>query len=195
MKPELHLDFPATWTAKILPGAPMIAPATQYTWPRFVPGEEDAMARGAMFLDVKPASGPNFLATCALGFADPSMPSGLWSCPDAHHLLAVSGGYAYLADVRQPRLREHLPLKPVTAVKSFPEQGLLVLAGFHHALALDANGTRWTSGRLTWEGLTLGDIVNGQLTGTGWDMMADKDVPFAINLASGQHTGGGYQRS
>jgi hypothetical protein len=46
------------------------------------------MARGALLLDVKPVAGANFLATCALGFRDPALPSGVFACPRADDLLA-----------------------------------------------------------------------------------------------------------
>jgi hypothetical protein len=73
--------FASTWTARILPTPPLIAPARQFTYPQRIAGEDDAMARGALLLDVKPAVGANFLATCALGFRDPALPSGVFACP------------------------------------------------------------------------------------------------------------------
>ena len=57
MTPLVHQDFPHTWTAQVLPAPPLIAPARQFTYPLYVPGEDDAMARGAMLLHIKPASG------------------------------------------------------------------------------------------------------------------------------------------
>ena len=86
--------FPATWTARTLTSPPLIAPSRQFVYPLYVPGEEDAMGRGALLLDVKPAVGANFLATCALGFRDPSLPTGVFACPRPDDLLAIAGGYA-----------------------------------------------------------------------------------------------------
>ena len=95
-----------------------------------------------------------------------------------------------------------LPQRPVTAVLPVPAHGVLVLAGFHDVLALDATGVRWQTARLSWEGVTLGDVFidgqgneqNGVLHGTGWDMFADREIPFTVNLRTGAHTGGGYRR-
>jgi hypothetical protein len=192
MTPAVHGEFPAAWTVRILAAPPMIAPARQFTYPQFVPGEEDTLARGAMFLEVKPEGGPNFLATCALGFKEPSVPSGVWTCPNPAQMLAVSGGYAYLVDMATPERCVHLPLKPAAAVLSIPDEGLIVLAGFHHAIALDAHGVRWTSGRLSWEGVTLGEVREGKLHGLGWSMPLDRELPFVLDLATGEHTGGGF---
>ncbi len=191
---SINLDlFPHTWSAEVLAQPPLIAPARQFTYPKRVLGEDDAMARRALLLNVMPASSGFFLATCALGFRDPAMPSGIFSCPRANDLLAVAGGYAYLIDTLAPDHCLHVPLRPVTKVLPAPEAGLILLAGFHTVAALDTNGLLWESAKLSWEGVTLGDVRDGKLNGTGWNMHTNRDVPFAIDLATGIHTGGGFE--
>ncbi len=186
--------FPATWKAHLLSAPPLIAPLRQFVYPMNVPGEEDALARGALHLDVRPAGGGNFLATCALGFGDASLPSGVWSCPAPDDLLAVAGGYAYRIDTQDPARCEFLAMRPVAAILPAPGAGLLLLAGFHDVLALAAEGVRWRTQRLSWEGVALREVRDGVLHGDGWDMFADREVPFTVNLATGAHEGGGYRR-
>ncbi len=186
--------FPHTWTADVLLRPPLIAPARQFVYPQNVPGEEDALARGALYATVRPATGGPFLATCALGFTDPGLPTGLWSCPNPDQLLAVAGGYGYLIDANDPAICNFLPLRPVTAVLAADSENLLILAGFHTVLAVDRNGIRWQTARLSWEGVTLHEIRDGHLHGDGWDMFADREVPFTIDLETGEHRGGGYRR-
>jgi len=185
--------FPQTWTASILTAPPLIAPARQFVYPLHVPGEDDALARGAMLLNVRPASGGSFLATCALGFRDPTLPSGIFSCPRPDDLLAVAGGYAYLIDTLAPAACLHVPLRPVTQVLLAPDAGLILLAGFHTVAALDANGLRWETARLSWEGVTLGEIRDGKLHGSGWNMHTNREVAFTIDPVTGTHIGGGFQ--
>ncbi|MGH6876686.1 MAG: hypothetical protein ACREHV_04820, partial [Rhizomicrobium sp.] len=185
-------SFSASWTAQILQTPPLIAPARQFVWPQRVAGEADALARGAMLLMVKPASGSSFLATCALGFRDPALPSGVWTCPCPEDLLAVAGGYAYLADTRTPEQCLHLPLRPVSQVLPAPQAGLILLAGFHTVAALGPTGLLWETARLSWEGVKLGEIRDNHLHGLGWNMHTDREVPFTIDLTTGQHTGGGF---
>jgi len=188
-----NLTFPATWSAEILSAPPLIAPARQFTWPQRVAGEEDALARGALLLQVKPATGGSFLATCALGFRDPGALTGVWSCPRPDDLLAVAGGYAYLADTLAPERPLHLPLRPVTRVLPATESNLLLLAGFHTIAAIGVTGLLWETARLTWEGLTLTGIRDNHLHGLGWDMRTDRELAFAVDLATGQHTGGAFK--
>ncbi len=186
--------FPSQWRAEILCSPPLIAPARQFTYPQQVPGEEEALGRGALLVQVRPAAGAAFLATCALGFSDPSLPTGVWSCPAPDSLLAIAGGYAYLIDTCNPATCEFLPVRPVTSVLAAVPENLLLLAGFHAVLALGAEGVRWQTARLSWEGVTLHTVENGQLHGQGWDMFADREVPFTVDLETGSHQGGGYRR-
>ena len=71
--------------------------------------------RGALELLVRPGTGSAnsnsepFLATCALGFRDPAVPSGVWPCPNPQELCAVAGGYAYVIDTAAP---EESPAAP-----------------------------------------------------------------------------------
>ena len=190
--PTTQTAFPKTWTARILTAPPLIAPARQFVYPLRVPGEEDAMGRGALLLDVKPTVGANFLATCALGFRDPSLPTGVFACPRADDLLAVAGGYGYLIDTLVPERCLHLPLRPTTQILPAPAAHLVLLAGFHTIIAVNANGLLWTSARLSWEGVTMSEIRDGHLHGTGWNLHTDREVPFSIDLATGTHQGGGF---
>ena len=194
--PTTQTAFPKTWTARILTAPPLIAPARQFVYPLRIPGEEDAMGRGALLLDVKPAVGANFLATCALGFRDPSLPTGVFACPHADSLLAVAGGYAYLIDTLAPERCLHLPQRPVTQILPAPistnHGDLILLAGFHNVIAIHTTGLLWTSARLSWEGVTMTDIRDDRLHGTGWNLHTDREVPFSIDLATGAHEGGGF---
>lgn len=192
--PDGREAFAHSWTARILSAAPLIAPARQYTYPQNVLGEEDALSRGALLAEVRPAAGGNFLATCALGFRDQALPSGVWACPGLHDLLAIAGGYGYRIDTRNPSQCEFLPQRPITAVLAAPEEDLLLLAGFHTVLAVGAEGVRWQTGRLSWEGVTLREARDWILHGQGWDMFADREVPFSVDLRTGTHEGGGYRR-
>jgi hypothetical protein len=182
--------FPHNWTAEILKTPPLIAPARQFTYPRQITGEEDALARGALLLMVHPPSGGTFLATCALGFTDPSVPTDLFPCPAPDQLCAVAGGYAYIIDTLHPDRSTHIPLKPVVTVLPIPSYNLLVFAGFHTLLAWGVNGEAWHTQRLSWEGVRVTGIEGDTLHGTGWNLLTDQEIPFTVDLLNGRHEGG-----
>jgi hypothetical protein len=186
------LEFPHEWRAEVLAAPPLIAPARQFVYPMQVAGEEDAMARGALQAMVHPASGGSFLATCALGFADPRMQSGIFGCPNPRELCAVAGGYAYVIDNAAPERSTQIPLKPVVEVVTLVEHGLLVLVGFHAMLAWGRDGLAWQTARLSWEGIRVTGVEGDVLHGFGWNLMTDKEVEFSVDLRTGAHTGGGF---
>lgn len=198
-----NLEFPHDWRAEVLAKPPLIAPARQFTYPQQIAGEEDAMARGALLLQVHPAgagkTGGTFLATCALGFTDPAMPTGIFSCPNPRELCAVAGGYAYILDTAAPERSTHIPLKPVAEVLVLTEHALLVFVGFHAIVAWGREGIAWQTARLSWEGIRISgigvradDTGASKLHGFGWNMPTDTEVEFSIDLRSGAHAGGGF---
>jgi hypothetical protein len=191
-EPAIRLDaFAHNWQVELLKAPPLIAPARQFTYPQQIAGEEDALARGAMQLLVRPAAGGSFLATCALGFRDPGMPSGVYACPNPDELCAVAGGYAYIIDTSAAEHSTHIAQKPVTQVCLATSPQLLLFVGFHTITAWGAQGQAWTTAKLSWEGLRVSGIEGATLHGIGWNMLTNKDVPFTVDLHTGAHQGGG----
>ena len=170
----------------------MIAPARVFVWPLAIAGEEDALARGALYVAVK-AAGGSFLLQCALGFTDPAMPRGVWRCPAEDEICVVAGGYAYLGKVGDPAKCVLLDLKPVVQV--IEAAGLLVFVAFQRMIAWGRDGLAWETGRLSWEGVRVTSVAETEIRGLGWDLMADVEREFVVDLRTGAHTGGGYGSS
>ncbi len=185
--------FPHNWTAEVLKTAPLIAPARHFTYPHKIHGEEDALARGALQLLVRPAEGGAFLATCALGFTDRTMPTGIFSCPNPDELCAVAGGYAYIIETTHPEHSTHIPLKPVVHVYPVAQHNLILFVGFHTILAWGAGGEAWHTGKLSWEGVHITLVEGDTLHGTGWNLLTDQERPFTVDLRTGHHQGGGWK--
>ncbi len=183
--PTIDLTFPHTWTAEILPQRPLILPKRQFVYPRHA----EEVERGALELRVNPADAEPFLATCALGFADPAAPTGLWSCPNPQWLCAVSGGYAYLVNTASPEQFTQVEYRPVLEVRALAEHKLLLFTGHHSLLAWGAQGQAWQTARLSWEGVQITRIEGDELHGIGWDLLTDSDLPFTVDLRTGAHYG------
>ena len=126
----------------------------------------------------------------AFNAGDPTMPTGVYATPNPSLLCAVAGGYGYLIDPANPTQSTHLDQRPITAV--LPTENLLLFAGFHTIQAWGKDGLAWTTQRLSWDGLQLGEVHENILHGTGWHMPSDKEIPFEVDLLTGQHTGGGF---
>ena len=181
--PSFGLTFPHTWQVEILPTRPVILPARHYVYPR----EVEEIERGALEVLVRPdepGSTP-FLATCALGFRDPVVPTGIWSTPSPRQMCAVSGGYAYIIDTAAPEHFAMLPYRPVLQVHPIVHQGLLLFVGHRSILAWGASGEAWETVKLSDEGITVTAVEGPVLRGHGWNMMSDKETPFALDLKNG----------
>jgi hypothetical protein len=178
----LHLNFPHAWTAELLDRRPLILPRRRFVYP----GQADEVERGALEVLVRPEAREEFLATCALGFADPLVPTGVWSCPDPSWLCAVAGGYAYLMDADRPEAWHQIEYRPVLEVRPVVEQELLLFVGHHSILAWGRDGQLWQSKRLSSEGVAIQSIADSKLRGIGWDLMTDKEFEFKLDLRSGE---------
>jgi hypothetical protein len=185
-------EFPHEWSVEVLKTPPLIAPVRQFVYPRQIAGEEDALARGALQLLMRPKDGGTFLATCALGFTNPAMPTGVFACPNPQEMCAVAGGYAYIIDTEQPEHSTHIAMKPVVEVRALVAQNLLLFVGFHSLQAWGRDGFLWESARLSWEGIQITGIEGDVLHGTGWDLLTDRESAFSVNLLTGKHQGGGF---
>lgn len=194
------LSFAHRWQARILPSRPAILPARHFVYPSDV----EEVERGALEVLIKPGAlglasvtgeymrinsplenAQPFLATCALGFRDPAVPTGLWSAPNPDELCAVSGGYAYLIDTATPARFTMIPYRPVLEVRPALADGLLLFVGHRSILAWGAAGQAWESEKLSDEGITIRAIEDFQLRGSGWRMLADKEAPFTLDLRTG----------
>jgi hypothetical protein len=177
------VSFPHKWQAEVLKARPLILPPRHFVYPR----EAEEIERGALEVLIRPddVGTQPFLATCALGFRDPAAPSGLWSAPNPEEICAVAGGYAYLIDTTAPERFTMIPYRPSLKVLPAVTAGLLLFAGHHAILAWGRNGQAWESGKLSDEGVTILGIEAGVLSGTGWEMKSDKEIPFALDLTDG----------
>jgi hypothetical protein len=213
--PTFEGGFAHHWIAEILSHRPMILPNRHYVYP----AAAEEVERGALEVLIQPVristgntegdpqnAQSSFLATCALGFRDPAVPTGIWSCPHPDWLCAVSGGYAYLIDTAQPERFTFLRYRPVLEILRYaPETSmepssedrssldklgkldkLLLFAGHHSILAWGRDGEVWESERLSLEGITDLRIEGKILRGEGWDLRTDKDTPFALDIENGR---------
>jgi len=182
-RPAVDLCFPHRWHAQVLAARPLILPPRRYTYPR----DAEEVERGALEILIRPDEGGAlpFLATCALGFLHPSVPTGIWSTPEPQKICAAAGGYAYLIDTTAPGRFTMIPYRPVLEIRPVPCERLLLFVGHRSILAWGPEGLAWESGKLSDEGLAIESVDGGLLRGTGWDMKSDRDRRFAVDLRTG----------
>jgi hypothetical protein len=193
--PGIDFSFSHAWTAEILARRPLILPPRHYVYPR----DAEEVERGALEVLItpqkrkapgEPVADPGsgrqpFLATCALGFRDAVVPTGVWSTPEPETICAVSGGYAYMIDTTAPERFAMIPYRPVLEVRPAPADRVLLFVGHHAILAWGPEGQAWESAKLSDEGVTILSIENGLVRGLGWELVSDKETAFALSLETG----------
>jgi hypothetical protein len=186
------LHFSHDWQAEVLATRPLILPSRHFVYPV----EVEEVERGAMELLIRPPEGATpFMVTCALGFAGPEVPTGLWSCPDPSWICVAAGGYVYLINTRDPKQWEQVEYRPVTDIRTLPNHNLLIFAGFHSLQAWGREGKSWQTGRLSWDGVQITGTRGDRLYGLGWDMQTDRELEFEIDLRTGEHQGGAFMQT
>jgi hypothetical protein len=201
MKQHFRFDFtfPHNYEVRVLEAAPPVHPVEKlYHYPvemeegdrsgayvRVVPNNA---SRPDSKIDLKTA--PAWVGFFALGFDSDQVVSEVCSSPDPDSFCTVIGGYAYVVKADDPAQWFRVEQRPVVDLRVLSQHGLLLFAGFTTITAVGNSGIAWTTERLSWEGLTITDIKGDKLLGQGWDALADKEVPFEVDLNTGQHTGG-----
>src|SRR5262249_24933654 len=187
--PHLKLDFtfPHNYEVKLLSAPPPVHPLEKVY---HYPVELEEGDRSGDWLRVMPHNAQPWTGFFALGFDSPHVVNAVSSCADPDSLCAVVGGYAYVVKASDPGHWFRIEQRPVVDLRAHTELAVLIFTGFTTISALGSEGLRWTTGRLSWEGITITGIVAGKLQGRGSDAMSDKEVPFEVDLLTGKHTGG-----
>jgi len=186
----IDLSFAHRWRAEILAARPLILPPRSFVYPRAA----EEVEKGALEVLVHPEPGTGattlpFLATCALGFRDPAVPTGIWATPEPEKICAVAGGYAYIVDTGAPERFTMIAYRPVMEVRAVAEAGVLLFIGHRSVVAWGREGLAWETERLSDEGLTVTGIEDGRLEGLGWQMLTDRETAFAVDLRDGKRVG------
>jgi hypothetical protein len=183
----VHCDFPRSYEFKVLESYPLVNPAEEF---HQFPTRLEEGDRTGIYLRVMPPGAAPWVGFFAQGFASDQVANGIYSCPAPQSICVAASGYAYLVDAVNPQNWLQIEQRPVVEVRPIPALKLLLLIGFTTITALGTDGQLWTTERLSWEGLSIRDVQGTVLHGMGWDLMADKEVPFELDLLTGISKGG-----
>jgi len=194
MKPPFRFEFsfPRNYEVKVLNSAPPLHPLEKLY---HYPVELEEGDRSGIYVRIEPRKGQAWRGFFALGFESDRVIHAAYSCPDRDSVCIVSGGYAYVVKATDPADWFRVEQRPAVEIRPLPESGLLLFAGFTTITAVGGMGIAWTTERLSWEGISIVEITGEKLRGRGWDALTDKDVPFEVDLLSGESQGGARPRS
>lgn len=79
---------------------------------------------------------------------------------------------------------------PIQDVRAIPGLDLLVFADYTDLVAYGAEGRRWVSQRVSWDGITILRADRHGIVGRGWDATKEQEVGFFVDVHSGRAEGG-----
>jgi hypothetical protein len=110
--------------------------------------------------------------------------------PSPQHFFLSVAGQGYWVDTENPKATEVVRVYPVREVRAIPEAGALICTDDTDMLLFTRSGVRWVSRRIASDGLKIMRADARGVWGKAWDAVANKDVGFFVNLATGVVEGG-----
>jgi len=184
---NLDFTFPRNYEVRLLKARPPLHPLEKLY---HFPVELEEGDRAGVYVRVEPRQRLPWTGFFAEGFESEQAINVTCSCPDPDSICVVAAGYAYVVEANDPAHWVQVEQRPVTALRVLSQQKLILFAGFTAITALGDSGIRWTTERLSWEGISIARIEHDRIYGHGWDAIADKEVAFAVDLNTGKHSGG-----
>lgn len=184
---SVNYVFPHNYEVRVLESYSLVNPAEKL---HQYPAALEEGDRSGLYLRVVPEGSPSWIGFFFKGFDSPEVAHGIFSCPDPNWICAVASGYAFLVDVSNPERWIQIEQRPVVELRAVPELELLLFVGFTSITILGESQRICTTERLSWEGISISGIQGSCLHGMGWDAVADKEVPFELDLISGKSKGG-----
>ena len=112
--------------------------------------------------------------------------------PDTRQVVVIAGGAGYVID---PQLRKetHHMSDGINYAAFLPDLGIIVVGNDLEFGAIRADGTGWSSGRISWDGIRNVSISGSVLTGEAYSPLGDAWTPFTLDLQTGECVGAIYR--
>jgi hypothetical protein len=114
--------------------------------------------------------------------------------PSGTSLIVVAGGQAYVIDADDRSLLTTFGGQIDTALFA-PEASLVILSNGIDLEAWNANSRRWKTRRISWDGIWDLKVDQEHVRGQAWNPFDDCEVPFSVDLRTGDVEGGSYHEA
>jgi len=178
----IELPFPAAYGVEVADEAPARGPVREFA-------RDGRVVDGGVLIEVlaEPEGWAGLVANAPESVS--AAHTGIYSTPSPHVVCVVARGDAYFIDVGDPGQWWALDDSPVVAVRAATDESLLIFATPRRVVAIGPDGgVAWRTPRLAVDGIQLGEVVAGKLTGVA-DPRDDAEK-FVIDLRTGRHEGG-----
>ncbi|UFZ03880.1 hypothetical protein LQG66_32570 [Bradyrhizobium ontarionense] len=111
--------------------------------------------------------------------------------PNGREAIVVSGGQGNIVDAETRSVTASLG--DLTQLVPLDALGLVLVQGLTDFMAIGAEGVRWQSPRISWDGFRKVSVEDHRLFGEAYSAAGDDWFPFTLDLATGACTDGVYQ--
>ncbi|NBD12867.1 hypothetical protein [Corallococcus silvisoli] len=181
---ESAFSFDGNW--EVLDGSRSADASPRY----FFPGNTAAGQDGILVRVTPEGGGAPWLGVFAFGRFGQGEFSRVLSLPDPKKLCVVSRGAGYIVASQDPQNWEAIKSVPITDVRAVLSAGVVVFANLTEMVAYGAEGMRWRTKRLAWDGLKILEVTEHSIRGEYWDLREEATQPFEVDLATGAQKGG-----
>lgn len=116
--------------------------------------------------------------------------TGIYSTPSIDHVCVVASGRGYWVQAQDPADCHIVEAYPIQDAKPIAEIGLLIFADYTDLVAYGAQGRRWVSQRVSWDGITILHADEHGVVGRAYDATKEQEVGFFVDTESGRLEGG-----
>ncbi|HET8752087.1 MAG TPA: hypothetical protein VFM43_06125 [Gaiellaceae bacterium] len=144
-------------------------------------------ASAGLLLEIQVENEPHWFA--AFPTVGPTAYSALFGAPADTDLFVIRRGLGYRLDTARKVAHSIEPVGIVGALM-VPKHRLALFWNPICIAAQDERGRRWLTSRLSFDGLTVDGIDGDKVVGSAFDARDGSKPAFAVDLATGQVSGG-----
>ena len=137
-------------------------------------------------LEFFPEGGDPWYGTFASYKLSPNAVNGIWSLPHPDFALIISAGTGYVINVHHPAQCTEVSILPIMGVISSRESAVVLVWDYVRFICLDTDGLRWTSPRVSWDGIKEVSVRDGLVHALVWHAPENKHVQTRIDIQSGR---------
>lgn len=108
--------------------------------------------------------------------------------PDKSSVIVIAGGECYVVNAENKELKDNFG-GTFETILNIRGKEIVILGTSTDFTAVDSNGIRWESLRISWDGIRSLMLEDEQLSGEAWSF-EDVWLPFSLNINTGEHKGG-----
>jgi hypothetical protein len=182
---EIEFPFSRQYEVRLLDELPSSAGDSRRVL--YFPGATASGGRDGLLLEVIPDDSPAWIGVFAFGRIRRTF-SAVVGGPAGSNFFVAAKGAGYLVDSAR-RAATDLSITPIAGIYALPKKNVVILASINSLASYGRDGLAWVT-HVSADHFTVIDVADEQIRGIGWDPANQSEVPFEVDVPSGNLLGG-----